>query len=53
MLTFILLFVFAVIGIACAMVAYGANQRRRAGMSGTDAVNDQKVRRPRATPKVE
>ncbi|HSU19025.1 MAG TPA: hypothetical protein VLI45_04710 [Acidobacteriaceae bacterium] len=53
MITFILLFLFAVIGIACAIIAYGANQRRRARMSGIDAVNDQHVRRPRATPKVE
>lgn len=53
MITFILLFVFAVVGIGVAIVAYSANQRRRAGMSGIDAVNDQHVQRPRATPKVE
>lgn len=50
MLTFILLAVFAVIGIAWFLVAYSANQRKRAGQSGIDAVNNQQVRRPRATP---
>ncbi len=50
MITFILLAVFAVIGIAWFLVAYGANQRKRAGQSGVDAVNNQQTRRPRATP---
>lgn len=50
MLTFILLAVFAVIGIACFLVAYSANQRKRAGQSGIDAVNNQQTPRPRATP---
>ena len=50
MITFILLAVFAIIGIALAVVAYSANQRRRAGMSGTDSVHNQQVTRPRATP---
>jgi hypothetical protein len=50
MLTFILLTVFAIIGIAFFLVAYGANQRKRAGQSGIDAVNNQHVKSPRATP---
>ena len=51
MLTFILLAVFAIIFVAFFLVAYYANQRKRAGQSGTDAVQDQQhVRRPRATP---
>ena len=50
MITFILLFVFAVIGIAWLLVAYSANQRRRAGQSGVDAVNNQHIKSPRATP---
>lgn len=52
MITFILLAVFAIIGIALAVVAYSSNQRKRAAMSGVDAVNNQHVSRPRATPKV-
>lgn len=50
MITFILLAVFAIIGIALAVVAYGANQRKRAGQSGVGAVNNQETRHPRATP---
>ena len=50
MLTFIFIAVFAIIGIAWFLIAYGANQRKRAGQSGIDAVNNQQVRRPRATP---
>ena len=50
MITFILLAVFAIIGIACLVVAYSANQRKRAGQSGVDAVNNQQTRQPRATP---
>jgi hypothetical protein len=50
MITFILLAVFAIIGIAFFIVAYTANQRKRAGQSGTDAVQDQHVSGPRATP---
>jgi hypothetical protein len=53
MITFILLFVFAVIGIGWAIVAYGANQRRRAGQSGIAAAREQKTPRPRATPPTE
>ena len=51
MITFILLAVFAMIGVALAVVAYSANQRKRAGMSGVAAVHNQQVSRPRATPK--
>jgi hypothetical protein len=51
MLTFILLAVFAVIGIAWFLVAYSANQRKRSGQSGVDSVNQQQqTPRPRATP---
>jgi hypothetical protein len=50
MITFILLAVFAMIGIALAIVAYSANQRKRAGQSGVGAVNKQQTRSPRATP---
>lgn len=51
MITFILLALFAVIGIAWFLIAYSANQRKRAGQSGVDAVRDQQqTRRPRATP---
>ena len=50
MITFILLAVFAIIGITFFLVAYTANQRKRAGQSGTDAVNNQQSRHPRATP---
>lgn len=50
MITFILLAVFAILGIAFAAVAYSANQRRRAGQSGVDAARNQQVTRPRATP---
>ena len=51
MFTFTLLAVFAMIGMALAFVAYSANQRRRAGMSGVAAVHYRQVSRPRATPK--
>jgi hypothetical protein len=50
MLTFILLAVFAIIGIAFLVVAYSANQRKRAGQSGVDSVNNQQIKTPRATP---
>ena len=50
MITFILLAVFAIIGIGFFVVAYGANQRKRAGQSGVDAVNNQQSHPPRATP---
>jgi hypothetical protein len=50
MITFILLVVFALLGIGFAVVSYSANQRRRAGQSGMDAVRNQHVDRPRATP---
>jgi hypothetical protein len=50
MITFILLFVFAVIGITFAIIAYSANQRRRAGQSGVETARDQQMSRPRATP---
>jgi len=50
MLTFILLAVFAIIGIAFFLVAYTANQRKRAGKSGIDSVHNQQSRHPRATP---
>ncbi|HXE08207.1 MAG TPA: hypothetical protein VN612_09935 [Acidobacteriaceae bacterium] len=50
MLTFILLAVFAILGIAFFLVAYSANQRKRAGQSGTGAVNNQHTHHPRATP---
>ncbi|HXS11628.1 MAG TPA: hypothetical protein VN734_02930 [Acidobacteriaceae bacterium] len=50
MIVFILLFVFAIIGIAFLVVAYAANQRRRAGQSGIDSVNNQHTHHPRATP---
>jgi len=50
MITFILLAVFAIIGIGWVIVAYSANQRKRAGQSGVDAVNNQQTRTPRATP---
>jgi len=50
MITFILLAVFAIIGIAWIILAYSANQRRRAGQSGIAAVNEQQSRHPRATP---
>ena len=52
MITFVLLAVFAIIGVALAIVAWSANQRKRAGMSGTDAVDNQQVSPPRATPKL-
>lgn len=51
MITFILLALFAVLGLAWWLIAYSSNQRRRAGQSGVDAVHDQQqTRRPRATP---
>jgi len=50
MLTFILLAVFAILGIAFFLVAYTANQRKRAGQSGTGSVNNQHTHHPRATP---
>jgi hypothetical protein len=50
MLTFILLAVFAVIGVTFFLVAYSANQRKRAGQSGMSEVRHQQVIRPRAVP---
>ena len=52
MITFILLAVFAIIGIAFFVVAYSANQRKRAGQSGTDSIHYQQSQypHPRATP---
>jgi len=50
MLTFILLAVFAILGIAFFLVAYTANQRKRAGQSGMDSVRNQRTHHPRATP---
>jgi bacteriorhodopsin len=50
MITFILLAVFAIIGIAFFVVAYTANQRKRAGQSGMSEVHHQQVTRPRAVP---
>jgi len=53
MITFILLFFFAVIGITFALVAYYASQRRRAGQSGIAASHEQQTTHPRATPPTE
>ena len=50
MITFILLAVFAIIGITFFLIAYSANQRKRAGQSGIDAVHNQQIKTPRATP---
>jgi hypothetical protein len=50
MITVILLAIFALIAITFGIVAYSANQRRRANQSGTGAVVNQEMRRPRATP---
>ena len=50
MITIILLALFAIIGIAWFLVAYSANQRKRAGKSGIEAVNNQHTQPPRATP---
>jgi hypothetical protein len=50
MITFILLAVFAIIGVTFFLVAYTANQRKRAGQSGTSAVHHQQVTRPRSVP---
>ena len=50
MLTFILLAVFAILGIGFFLVAYSANQRKRAGQSGMDSVRNQRTHHPRATP---
>ena len=50
MITFILLGIFALIGITFFVVAYTSNQRKRAGQSGIDSVNNQQSRPPRATP---
>jgi hypothetical protein len=43
MITFILLAVFAIIGITFAVVAYSSNQRRRAGQSGMAAARRQQI----------
>jgi len=43
MITFILIAVFAVLAIALILVAYTANQRRRAGQSGQAEVNAQRA----------
>jgi hypothetical protein len=52
MITFVLLAVFATIGIAFFLVAYSANQRKRAGQSGIDSIHYQRSQYPhvRATP---
>jgi cbb3-type cytochrome oxidase subunit 3 len=53
MITFILLAVFAIIAIAAFLIAYTANQRKRAGQSGISTVRDQQNNEhPRATPPV-
>jgi hypothetical protein len=51
MITFILLAVFAILGLGLFVVAYSANQRRRTGQSGLGAVHHQHVSRPRAVPR--
>ena len=43
MVTFILIAVFAILAIALILVAYTANQRRRAGQSGEASVNSQRT----------
>ena len=50
MITFILLAVFAMIGVTFFLVAYTANQRKRAGQSGMAEVHHQQITRPRAVP---
>jgi hypothetical protein len=50
MITFILLFFFAVIGITFAIVAYSAGQRRRKEQSGVATAREQQTTHPRATP---
>jgi hypothetical protein len=50
MITFILLAVFAIIGIMLFLIAYTANQRKRAGQSGMTGVHHQQITRPRAVP---
>ena len=52
MITFIFLAVFAMIGIAFFLVAYSANQRKRAGQSGIDSIHYQRSQypHPRAMP---
>ena len=52
MTTFILLTVFAMIGIAFCVVAYSANQRKRAGQSGIGSIHYQRSQYPRATPPI-
>jgi hypothetical protein len=51
MITFILLAVFAMIGIAFFVVAYSANQRRRAGQSGMDSIHYQRSQYPHGAPR--
>jgi cbb3-type cytochrome oxidase subunit 3 len=51
MITFILLAVFAMLGIAFFVVAYSANQRKRAGQSGTGFVHFRQSQYPRAMPR--
>jgi hypothetical protein len=51
MITFILLAVFAIIGIAFFLVAYSANQRKRAGQSGVDSIHYQRSQYPRVGPR--
>jgi hypothetical protein len=51
MITFILLAVFAMIGIAFFLVAYSANQRKRAGQSGVDSIHYQRSQYPRVGPR--
>lgn len=51
MITFILLVVFGIIGIAFAITAFSAGQRRRRAQSGIAAANEQQdMHHPRATP---
>lgn len=51
MITFILFAVFAMIGIAFFVVAYSANQRKRAGQSGFDSIHYQRSQYPRVAPR--
>lgn len=53
MITFILLAIFGIIGIAFAITAYSSGQRRRRAQSGIAEANEQQdARHPRATPPV-
>jgi cbb3-type cytochrome oxidase subunit 3 len=50
MITFIFLAVFAMIGIAFVVVAYSANQRKRAAQSGIGFIHYQRSQYPRVVP---